>query len=261
MAPLRSVLIQQTRCSAGIKDSRRAFIMSDLKTLNKEIINCFRCPRLVAHREAIAANPPLRHRNEKYWGRPLPGFGDPDALLYIVGLAPAANGGNRTGRIFTGDRSGDWLYSTLYEVGLANQPASVSKDDGLKVFQTYICAAVRCAPPGNKPLLQEFENCHPYLVREFHLLNKAVVVIALGGIAYNSVKKVLRSDESMQKFRFPNFGHGLKVNLPDRKTILCSYHPSQQNTFTGRLTRPMFLSVFQEAKNLMQASASRRNKK
>ena len=235
--------------------------MDSLKTLNRDIINCFRCPRLVAHREAIAANPPLRHRTEKYWGRPLPGFGVADARIYILGLAPAANGGNRTGRIFTGDRSGDWLYSALFEVGLASQPHSISRDDGMQIFQTYIGAAVRCAPPGNKPSLQEFENCHPYLVREYYLLKNAIVLIALGGIAYNSVKKVLRTEESMQKFRFPNFGHGLKVSLPNQKTILCSYHPSQQNTFTGRLTRPMFLDVFQEAQNLMQSSASRLNKK
>jgi uracil-DNA glycosylase family 4 len=235
--------------------------MDTLKKLNAEIVSCFRCPRLVAHREAIAANPPLRHRNEKYWGRPLPGFGDPNARLYIIGLAPAANGGNRTGRIFTGDRSGDWLYSALYEVGFANQPHSVSCEDGLQIFQTYIGAAVRCAPPGNKPLLQEFENCHPYLVREFQLLNNAIVLIALGGIAYSSLKKVLRTEEVMRKFRFPGFAHGLKVMLPDQRTILCSYHPSQQNTFTGRLTRPMFLQIFQEAKSLMQSSASRRNKK
>jgi uracil-DNA glycosylase family 4 len=235
--------------------------MDNLKKLNAEITNCFRCPRLVAHREAISGNPPLRHRTEKYWGRPLPGFGVADARIYILGLAPAANGGNRTGRIFTGDRSGDWLYSALFEVGLATQPHSISRDDGMQIFQTYIGAAVRCAPPGNKPLLQEFNNCHSYLVREFQLLKNAVVFIALGGIAYNSLKKVFRTEELIGNFRYPKFAHGLKVTLPDQRTILCSYHPSQQNTFTGRLTRPMFLNVFQEAKNLMQSFASRPNKK
>ncbi len=224
--------------------------MDTLRKLNAEIIRCRLCPRLVQHREWIAANPPLRHRGEKYWAKPLPAFGDPNATIYIVGLAPAANGGNRTGRIFTGDRSGDWLYSTLFEVGLANQPHSISKNDGLRICHTYIAAAVRCAPPDNKPTLQEFEFCHRYLIREFDLLKKVRVIVALGSIAYNSVKKLLKQKSGFQKFRFPSFGHGVKVNLPDGKTIFCSYHPSQQNTFTGRLTREMFLSVFQAAKNL-----------
>ena len=224
--------------------------MDSLVKLNAQIVQCRLCPRLVEHREYIAANPPLRHRGEKYWARPLPGFGDPDATIYIVGLAPAANGGNRTGRIFTGDRSGDWLYSTLHEVGLANQPHSISKDDGLKIYETYICAAVRCAPPDNKPTLQEFQFCHQYLEREFSLLKNVKVLIALGSIAYNSIKKLLKQDATFQKFRFPSFGHGVKVELPNGKTIVCSYHPSQQNTFTGKLTRDMFLAVFRTAKKL-----------
>ena len=222
--------------------------MDSLKTLNAQIIRCRLCPRLVEHREFVAAKPPPRHHGEKYWARPLPGFGDPDARIYIVGLAPAANGGNRTGRIFTGDRSGDWLYSTLYQVGLANQPHSVSKQDGLQVFATYIAAAVRCAPPDNKPTLQEFQSCHQYFVREYQLLANVKVIVPLGSIAYNSVKKLLKKDEMFRKFRFPPFGHGVKVNLPDGKMILCSYHPSQQNTFTGKLTREMFLSLFKAAK-------------
>ena len=225
--------------------------MDSLKKLNAQIIQCKLCPRLVEHREFVAANPPLRHQGEEYWARPLPGFGDAAGEIYIVGLAPAANGGNRTGRIFTGDRSGDWLYSTLHEVGLANQPHSVSKEDGLRIFNTYIAAAVRCAPPDNKPTLQEFQFCHQYLVREFHLLSKVKVIIALGSIAYNSVKKLLKSEEMFGKFRFPPFGHGVKARLPNGKLLLCSYHPSQQNTFTGKLTREMFLSIFQTAKTAL----------
>jgi uracil-DNA glycosylase len=222
--------------------------MDSLKTLNTEIAQCRKCPRLVAHREYIAANPPLRHHGEVYWGRPLPGFGDPDALIYILGLAPAANGGNRTGRIFTGDRSGDWLYAALHEVGLANQPQSISKNDGLQIFHTYIAAAVRCAPPDNKPTLQEFEFCHSYLVREHALLKNVQVRVALGSVAYNSLKKLLKNEKDFKKFRFPPFAHGLKVLLPDDTILFCSYHPSQRNTFTGLLTREMFVSIFRKAK-------------
>jgi uracil-DNA glycosylase len=224
--------------------------MDSFKKLNAEIVRCRKCPRLVAHREWVAANPPLRHRGEKYWAKPLPGFGDALARIYIIGLAPAANGGNRTGRIFTGDRSGDWLYSTLYEVGLANQHHSISREDGLQIFHTYIGAAVRCAPPDNKPTLQEFEFCHPYMVREYALLKQIKVIVALGSIAYNSLKKLLKNKDAFKRFRFPAFAHGLKVPLPDGTMILCSYHPSQQNTFTGKLTREMFLGIFQEAKKL-----------
>jgi len=222
--------------------------MDSLKKLNAEIVRCRKCPRLVAHRESIAANPPLRHHGEEYWARPLRGFGDPHARIYIVGLAPAANGGNRTGRIFTGDRSGDWLYAALYEVGLANQPHSISKSDGLQIFHTYIAAAVRCAPPDNKPTLQEFEFCHSYLVREHALLKQIQVRIALGSIAYNSLKKLLKNNDGYKKFRFPAFAHGLRVLLPDGSFLLCSYHPSQRNTFTGLLTREMFVRIFREAK-------------
>lgn len=221
----------------------------ELQTLNAEIIECRKCPRLVKHRESVAQNPPARYRGETYWAKPLPGFGDPNASIYIVGLAPAANGGNRTGRMFTGDRSGDWLYSTLHAHGLASQPDSASKQDGMQLRGVYIGAAVRCAPPDNKPELQEFANCHPFLVREFESLSKIKVIVALGSIAYNAVKKLLKG--SLPKdFRFPPFGHGQKVMLPDGRSILCSYHPSQQNTFTGKLTREMFGSVFAEATRL-----------
>src|ERR1041385_3951260 len=195
-------------------------IMKSLMQLNRVITRCYKCPRLVAHREAIAKNPPLRHRGEKYWARPLPGFGDPNARIYIVGLAPAANGGNRTGRIFTGDRSGDWLYSTLFEKGLASQPDSISKDDGMKLFRTYICAAVRCAPPGNKPTPQEFENCFPYLLREFQSLKDVKVIVALGSMAYNSTKKLMRSIGVDRSFRFPQFGHGQEARVPGMPALV-----------------------------------------
>jgi uracil-DNA glycosylase family 4 len=222
--------------------------MKSLNHLNDVIIRCRKCPRLVAHREAVAKDPPLRYRGQKYWAKPLPGFGDPSARIYIVGLAPAANGGNRTGRIFTGDRSGDWLYRTLYRVGLANQESSVSIDDGLKITKTYISAAVRCAPPDNKPTVQEFENCRPYLVEDWSIL-KPSVIVALGSLAYNSVKKVLKGQQpDLRQFRFPAFGHGQKAKLPDGTVILCSYHPSQQNTFTGKLTPQMFQNIFIQAK-------------
>jgi uracil-DNA glycosylase len=222
--------------------------MKSLNHLNGIIIRCRKCPRLVAHREAVAAEPPLRYRGQKYWAKPLPGFGDPAALIFIVGLAPAANGGNRTGRIFTGDRSGDWLYRTLYQVGLANQESSVSVDDGLKITKTYIAAAVRCAPPDNKPTVEEFQNCHPYLIEEWQLLQPRVIV-ALGSLAYNSVKKLFKQQQpELRRFRFPPFGHGTRAVLPDGSVILCSYHPSQQNTFTGKLTPQMFLNIFVEAK-------------
>ncbi len=221
-----------------------------LKELNAKIVNCYKCKRLVQHREEIAKNPPLRHRGEKYWARPLPGFGDPDARIYIVGLAPAANGGNRTGRIFTGDRSGDWLFGTLFECRLANQPQSVHRDDGLQLIDVYVGASVRCAPPDNKPLLSEFANCHPYLVQEIQLLKRMKVMVALGSLAYSAIKKTLKLNPEYRKFKFPAFGHGVKVRLLDGRFLICSYHPSQQNTFTGRLTKPMFRQIFEAAKTL-----------
>lgn len=219
-----------------------------LKKLNRQIVQCRKCPRLVKHRELIAKNPPLRFRGQTYWAKPLPGFGDPDALIYVLGLAPAANGGNRTGRIFTGDRSGDWLFSTLYAQGLANQEHSISRSDGMEIYYTYIGAAVRCAPPDNKPTQEEFRNCHRYLLREFQLMKRARVIVALGSMAYDALKKLLKEYPSMKDFRLPSFSHGRRINLPDGHVLICSYHPSQQNTFTKRLTREMFLKIFEEAK-------------
>ena len=184
------------------------------------------------------------YAGEAYWGRPVPGFGDPAATLLLVGLAPAAHGGNRTGRVFTGDRSGDWVFAALHRAGYANQPTSTSADDGLRLFGAYVAAAVRCAPPANKPTPAERDACLPYLVREMEVLDSVGVVVALGRFAYDVVAGLLGLRPR------PSFGHGVEVDLADGRTIICSYHPSQQNTFTGRLTEEMFDAVFKRARVL-----------
>ena len=222
--------------------------MSALDELYHTIINCRRCPRLVRWREASAKKPPRRYLGTEYWAKPLPGFGDPNARVFIVGLAPAAHGGNRTGRIFTGDRSGDWLYGALYAAGFANQPNSERRDDGLKLSDCYITAAVRCAPPGNKPSLLEFKRCRPYLVEELKLFPKAQVVIALGKIAFDAFLAAYQESGGAMPRPRPKFGHGLSIRLPNGQQLISSYHPSQQNTFTGKLTKPMFQNVFELAK-------------
>jgi uracil-DNA glycosylase len=227
--------------------------MDGLQPLNETVIACRKCPRLVRWREQVAKDPPLRYRGERYWAKPLPGFGDANARLLIVGLAPAAHGGNRTGRIFTGDKSGDWLYAALYDCGFANQPTSQRRDDGLRLKDSYITAAVRCAPPANKPALQEFRRCRPYLVQELRLLKHVRVVIALGKIAFDSFLKAYEEAGGTVAKPRPWFGHGQSVRLSQHLTLLCSYHPSQQNTFTGKLTKPMFQAVFQRAKAVLSA--------
>lgn len=179
--------------------------------------------------------------DQVYWGRPVPGFGDPDARVAVVGLAPAAHGGNRTGRVFTGDRSGDWLFSALWRAGMANQPRSVGIDDGLELSGAYVLAAVRCAPPQNKPTPAERDECRPFLHRELGLLVRLRVVVALGQFAY----QVLAQELGLRPR--PRFGHGVEAVVPDGPTVICSYHPSQQNTFTGKLTEPMFDAVFDRA--------------
>jgi uracil-DNA glycosylase family 4 len=225
--------------------------MSDLNHLNSAIVNCKKCPRLVRWREGVAKDPPRRYAGQTYWAKPLPGFGDPKARLLIVGLAPAAHGGNRTGRIFTGDRSGDWLYGTLYDAGFSNKLHSEHREDGLRLKDCYISAAVRCAPPDNKPTLAEFARCRPYLLHELRLLQNIRVVIALGKIAFDAVLTALReTGEAIPKPR-PQFGHGKSVVLPNGVTLLASFHPSQQNTFTGKLTRPMFDAIFQAARTAL----------
>jgi uracil-DNA glycosylase family 4 len=198
----------------------------------------------VAWREEVAVTKRASFADEVYWGRPVPGFGDPMARLLVVGLAPAAHGGNRTGRVFTGDRSGDWLYRAMHRAGYANQPTSEHVDDGLQLQDAYVVAAVRCAPPENKPTVDERDTCLPYLEREMALLDRVEVVVVLGSFAYQVVAGMtgMRSR--------PKFGHGVEATLPDGRTVVCSFHPSQQNTFTGKLTEPMFDAIFERARAL-----------
>jgi uracil-DNA glycosylase family 4 len=225
--------------------------MKSLDRLNDAIVTCRRCPRLVRWREAAAQKPPRRYLGMQYWAKPLPGFGDPNARLLIVGLAPAAHGGNRTGRIFTGDRSGDWLYGALYAAGFANQPTSDRRDDGLRLSDCYITAAVRCAPPDNKPTLIEFKRCRPYLIEELKCFGQTKVVIALGKIAFDAFLAAYQANGGQLPRPRPKFAHGWSAKLPDGPRLICSYHPSQQNTFTGKLTRPMFQSIFAQAKAVL----------
>ena len=222
--------------------------MRTLAVLNDHISNCRACPRLVTYREAVAKAKRNQFRDWTYWGRPVPGFGDPRARLYIVGLAPAAHGGNRTGRVFTGDRSGDWLYEALHRFGFANQAESRHRDDGLKLTDCYIGATVRCAPPGNKPAPEEFEACRFYFRHEMRLLSRIQAVVVLGKIAFDQYLKACR-DEGLEILSpLPTFSHGASYSLPWDITLICSYHPSQQNTFTGKLTRSMFHQVFATAR-------------
>lgn len=216
-----------------------------LEALQQAVVACGRCPRLVAWREQVGREKRAAFRDEAYWARPVPGWGDERARLLIVGLAPAAHGGNRTGRIFTGDRSGDWLFRALYRAGFANQPESVHRGDGLAVHDAYIAAAVRCAPPGNLPTPEEAAACAPFLRREFELLGEVRVVVVLGAFAYRSLARVVGLG------RLPAFGHGREVALGGGRTLLCSYHPSQQNTFTGKLTEPMLDGIFSRARELL----------
>jgi uracil-DNA glycosylase family 4 len=225
-----------------------------LRALTGEIVTCRACPRLVEWRERVAREKRAAFRDEAYWGRPVPGFGDPAARVVIVGLAPAAHGGNRTGRVFTGDRSGDWLFGSLHRTGFANQPFSTAADDGLVLTDAYVAAAVRCAPPDNKPTPVERDRCLPYLVRELELLGDVRVVVTLGGFAYTAVAQVLAALGSPLPTPRPKFAHGLEVPTATGVVIGC-YHPSQQNTFTGRLTEPMLDAVFLRAHELVSAVA------
>jgi uracil-DNA glycosylase family 4 len=207
-----------------------------------------RCPRLVTYRESIATTKRRQFRDWSYWGKPIPGFGDSKARLYVLGLAPAAHGGNRTGRVFTGDRSGDWLYEALHRFGFANQAGSTHIGDGLALADCYIGATVRCAPPGNKPTQDEFTACRPFVTGELRLLKKVRVVVVLGKIAFDHYLKASRELGHELPRPLPKFGHGAVYDLPWGVTLIGSYHPSQQNTFTGKLTRPMFHGIFFEAK-------------
>jgi uracil-DNA glycosylase family 4 len=227
--------------------------ISTLALLNRELVACRRCPRLVAWREQVACQKRAAFRAETYWGRPVPGFGDPQARIVLCGLAPAAHGANRTGRMFTGDRAGDFLYAALFRAGLANRPTSVCRDDGLQLHDCYLTACVRCAPPGNRPTVQERDNCLPYLAAELDLLPRARVLVCLGAFAWAGVRRVLQ-DRGLVLPRWPLFGHGAQVRAGPYWLLGC-YHPSQQNTFTGRLTAPMLDAVLAQARRLAEAPA------
>jgi uracil-DNA glycosylase len=214
-----------------------------LEELERRVTRCGRCPRLVEWREKVAREKRAAFADEEYWGRPVPGFGDPEASVYVLGLAPAAHGGNRTGRVFTGDRSGDWLFGAMYRTGFANQPRSVSADDGLELRGAFVGAAVRCAPPGNKPLPVERDNCLPYAAEELRLIRPAVIV-CLGKFAWDAAC-MLHSVRPR-----PAFGPLAEFRVPGGPVLIGSFHPSQQNTFTGKLTEPMLDSVFARAREL-----------
>jgi uracil-DNA glycosylase family 4 len=221
--------------------------VSDLDELEREITSCRRCPRLVAWREEVARVKRAAFASEEYWGRPLPGFGDPAARVVVLGLAPAAHGGNRTGRIFTGDRSGDWLFASLWRTGFANQPTSVSRDDGLRLTDCWISAAVRCAPPSNRPLPSERDNCLPWFEQELGMLPRARVMVCLGGFAWDAALRTLATLGEAAPRPRPRFAHGARTEL-GRFVLLGCYHPSQQNTFTGRLTETMLDEVFSRSR-------------
>jgi uracil-DNA glycosylase len=221
-----------------------------LAQLQEEVVACRSCPRLVRWREQVAREKRAAYRGEAYWGRPVPGFGDPSARLVVCGLAPAAHGGNRTGRVFTGDRSGDWLFAALHRAGFANQPTSRRRGDGLALRGCYVSACVRCCPPENKPTPAERDACLPYLARELALLPRARCVVCLGGFAWAGVLHVLGRTHALPRPR-PRFGHGAEAAVGPYALVGC-YHPSQQNTFTGRLTRPMLDAVFARARELAQ---------
>jgi uracil-DNA glycosylase family 4 len=225
-----------------------------LATLTNQIITCRLCPRLVKWREQVARDKRAAYRDEVYWGRPVPGFGDPEARLLVVGLAPAAHGGNRTGRVFTGDRSGDWLYAALHRAGFASQPNSTHRDDGLSLTDCYVAACVRCAPPANKPTTQERDNCLPYLVNELRLLPRVRVLLCLGSFAWDGAWRLLGL-LGQRTGRKPRFGHGAEASVGTYRLLGC-YHPSQQNTFTGRLTEAMLDAVLARARTLLASGGA-----
>ena len=218
-----------------------------MKALERRIVACRRCPRLVRHREKVAREKRRQYAEWEYWGRPVPGFGDPRARLVLVGLAPAAHGANRTGRMFTGDRSGEWLYGALHAFGFANQAASADRADGLVLRDAWVTAAARCAPPANKPSNRELANCRPFLVEELALLRRKRVILALGKVAFDAYLAARQEAGLALPRPRPKFGHGARVDLGDA-VLLASYHPSQQNTFTGKLTRAAFHAVFAQAR-------------
>jgi len=219
----------------------------------KEILDCRLCARLTAYREKVAREKVRRFRDQEYWGRPVPSLGSMGARLLIVGLAPAAHGGNRTGRVFTGDRSGDWLYRALHRFGFANQPESIGKNDGLRLIDCYITAAVHCAPPDNKPTPEEFGNCRPYLLEELQSLKRVRAVVCLGRIAFKAYFGGRKELGMKNPLPGPDFKHGGITLLEERTHVIASYHPSQQNTQTGKLTEAMFDDVFRRARKLIDS--------
>ncbi len=227
--------------------------MSDwLTVLNDEVVACRLCPRLVEHREAVARQKRKAYLDWEYWGKPVPGFGDPKARVLVLGLAPGAHGSNRTGRPFTGDMSGTFLYPVLFAAGFASQPTAEHRDDGLQLRDMYITAAARCAPPGNKPLPEELAHCAPFLAREIGGLKQVRVVVALGKIGFDAYLNYLRGQGEIASRAGYDFGHGRQHRTPDGKVLLASYHPSNQNTATGKLTEAMFADIFREARRLAE---------
>jgi len=225
-----------------------------LTQLNAEVIACTLCPRLVEYREKIAREKRRAYRDCEYWGKPVPGFGDSNARVLVLGLAPGAHGSNRTGRPFTGDASGKFMYPVLHETGFASQPDALERNDGLQLRDLYITAAVRCAPPDNKPLPQELANCAHYLDREVDGLVQVKVVVALGKIGFDAYLNYVRRRVQLASKKSYLFKHGASYKMPDGKTLLASYHPSNQNTQTGKLTRPMFVNIFKEAARIADSS-------
>ncbi len=227
-------------------------LTTPLQQLEQRVVDCRLCPRLVQWREQVAREKRAAFRDEEYWGRPAPGFGDPAARVYVLGLAPAAHGANRTGRVFTGDRSGDWLFAAMHRAGFANQPTSVSRDDGLRLHGAWVAAAVRCAPPANKPTPTERDTCLPYAREELELLGDVRVVVCLGAFAWDAALRL----EAIPARPKPRFGHGAEAATASGRTLLGCFHPSQQNTFTGRLTEPMLDEIFTRARNLAGLAVS-----
>ena len=228
-----------------------------LNVLNAEVVACPLCPRLVEYREQIAREKRRAYRDHEYWGKPVPGFGDPHARVLVLGLAPGAHGSNRTGRPFTGDASGNFMYPVLHEAGFASQPTATDRNDGLVLLDLYITAAARCAPPGNKPLPEELTNCAPYLERELEGLNRLRVIVALGRIGFEAYLNYLKRRQLIASKREYEFRHGVEYVLPDGRVLLGSYHPSNQNTQTGKLTKEMFQKIFKRARELANESTGR----
>ena len=245
--------------SAHTRPLRRAKAPADrarlasLAAVERAVIACERCPRLRAWCERVAREKKRAFRDQEYWGRPVPGFGDPAARLLVVGLAPAAHGGNRTGRVFTGDSSGSWLYEALHRFGFANQPDSIGRGDSLRLSGAYVTASARCAPPANKPTRAELERCRPFLAAETRLLSRVRVVVLLGRIGWEAWLRASGWWDRLSARERPRFGHGTESALPDGTRVLCSFHPSRQNTNTGKLTRAMWHGIFRRARELVDA--------